>query len=632
MKNKIIRSLSFLIISTFICGSLPINNTLALTYSSVSDVEFTFNSVISVSLSSPNLVISDLAPGEASDSNIVTVGATTNGSAGYQLSATVGVKNGTDALVNTTNSSNTFVNLTATKANLAGFSDNIWGYSYCADTSANCNGGSGAWVSGSKGSTIAGYAGLPLDNNTNASDRDLGGVLLLNTSGPEDTVQSIQFKIGAKASNNQASGDYTNTINFYAVANPEPQLGPVGCTAGKICYNENALSGVEGTMGQQDATDGNTVTLLASNFSRNNYGFAGWNTAYDYSGTFYGPNEDMTVPNGTTANGYSLFAVWIKSAGSMQSDATSVCNSLSQANPSGGNDLSNVSALTDQRDNQTYAIAKLADGKCWMIENLRLESTNSDNSTGALAQGYGASATYGNFSGLADAESTGFSSTYSANSLYSNDGSNGTININSSDSPAYRMPRYNNLNTQSRASNPTNNIFPSNNTAGGMYSYGNYYTWHAAIADLTYNETNHNTVSNTSLCPAGWRLPTGGQSNVNTTGNYYVLTKVLMNGMEPNTNAQNGNGYYSGTVNGENIGDKASKAIRAFPNNILYSGCMYEGTLCDRGEFGYYWTATPATNNVAYALNVSGPSSYVTPGTIGIAKYVGRSIRCIRQP
>ena len=62
----------------------------ALTYSSDVDVSFTFNSVISVQLSSANIYINNLAPGTASDSNIITVGANTNASAGFQLSATVG--------------------------------------------------------------------------------------------------------------------------------------------------------------------------------------------------------------------------------------------------------------------------------------------------------------------------------------------------------------------------------------------------------------------------------------------------------------------------------------------------------------------------------------------------------------
>ncbi|MBR0372552.1 hypothetical protein IJH72_01240 [Candidatus Saccharibacteria bacterium] len=31
----------------------------------------------------------------------------------------------------------------------------------------------------------------------------------------------------------------------------------------------------------------------------------------------------------------------------------------------------------DERDNDTYAVAKLTDGRCWRIENLRLNTADS---------------------------------------------------------------------------------------------------------------------------------------------------------------------------------------------------------------------------------------------------------------
>ncbi|MDO4747300.1 MAG: hypothetical protein Q4A70_03105 [Candidatus Saccharibacteria bacterium] len=627
--------ISFVLMAMVLFASVAVfdgGDASALTYSSDTDIEFTFNSVISINLSSPNLVISDLAPGDALDSNIITVGANTNGSAGFQLSATVGVKNGTSALVNTNDSTYAFTNLSTNKATLANFSDNTWGYSYCANTAANCNGGSGTWVSGSVGSTTAGYNGLPLDNNTNADERGNGGVTLISTTGTEGEQKTVQFKIGAKASSGQASGDYTNTINFYAVANPEPQLGPVACTAGKICYNANSLTAYEGTMGQQIATaDGTEIMLLASNFSRSGYGFAGWSDTYDYSGHKYGPQETITVPTGTTTNGLSLYAIWVRSEGSIQN--WSGCSGLQQGS---------VTALTDQRDNNTYAIAKLADGNCWMIENLRLESTNSDNSTGALAQGFGTSSTYGNFSGLADAETADFTATSgatdatTANSLYYAGTQSGTatIDISQTSYAGYRMPRYNNTNTSARASTPTTN-------SSAMYSYGNYYTWAAAIADTTYYNTNNSSVTNTSLCPAGWHLPTGGMayasgntSGVNVTGDtstfreFYNLGYDIMGSITtayedtPNSGYAN---YSSNTTNSN--GDTATKAFRKFPNNFLYSGVFYTSSASIRGSSGGYWSSTAVDYDYSYLLRLF--SSGVYPGTSNSEKSSGYSIRCV---
>ena len=43
--------------------------------------------------------------------------------------------------------------------------------------------------------------------------------------------------------------------------------------------------------------------------------------------------------------------------------------------------------LTDVRDNESYRIAKLPDGKCWMIDDLRISGTELDSTTSDLADG-----------------------------------------------------------------------------------------------------------------------------------------------------------------------------------------------------------------------------------------------------
>ena len=92
------------------------------------------------------------------------------------------------------------------------------------------------------------------------------------------------------------------------------------------------------------------------------------------------------------SHGLALYAIWVKSAGIMQ-----------EWNGCAGLNKGDVTALTDARDNDTYAVAKLADGKCWMIENLRLDNTADHNTDGSLSQGYNPS-----FIGLADPESANF--------------------------------------------------------------------------------------------------------------------------------------------------------------------------------------------------------------------------------
>ena len=471
-------------------------------------------------------------------------------------------------------------------------------------------------------------------------------------SSTTDTTLGVKLETtyAAYISPSQPADTYVGQVK-YIMVHPytEAPLQPQTTASGKICYYPNG-SNVDGTMGCQTiptsgTTDGvspTSATLLASNFSRTGYGFAGWSDKFDYAtnseAKFYGPQEAITYENGQyvgEGKGLSLYAVWVKSAGNLQ-DATKVAelcgtgaNALTTAPTDGTANLKSVSALTDQRDNETYAIAKLADGKCWMIENLRLEAEDTRApEKQALAQGYGTSATYGNFSGLADAESTNFSST-TANSIYYSDTQSGgaTINIGTSNYPKFRMPRYSNLNTPANANdrpqNPTSNSFTNDNTTAGMYSYGNYYTWHAARADLTYNGTNNQSTTNTSLCPTGWHLPKGGNKSNEANNEFWSLVVDSINGnTEPANYDSSMQPYYTGTPEGTD----ASNKLRAYPNNFLYSGYIFALSAYNRGSYGYYWSSTAYGSFDSYHLYLY--SSSVYPGTDNRDKTHGSSIRC----
>ena len=427
---------------------------------------------------------------------------------------------------------------------------------------------------------------------TKVAHKDTVTDMTANTGGVKLTTTYAAF-----VSTTQPAGTYSGQVKYTLVhpANEIP-LQPQTTEAGCIRYYPNG-SNVEGTMGCQPITSSDTsATLLASNFSRAGYGFAGWSKAYDYSDStgFLGPQEDITFTAGQytgSNNGLSLYARWIKSAGNIQN--WSGCSSLTSGS---------VTALTDQRDGETYAVAKLADGNCWMIENMRLENTNSDNVTGTLAQGYG-----GQFTGLADPEAPWTYNSTTANSLYSTDGTNDTINIGTSDA-GYRFPRYNNVNTPTtvsdRPTSPTANNATNSTSEAGMYSYGNYYTWSAAIADTTYYAGGSQNA--TSICPTGWHIPTG-----NTSGEFYTLNTFINSGATNST---------------------ASKGLRTYPNNFVYSGHTYNSTsgyanLINRGVAGEYWTSTRVSSETAYSLFFR--SNDTNPGQFNTKKDCGGTIRCL---
>lgn len=444
------------------------------------------------------------------------------------------------------------------------------------------------------------------------------------TSGTDLVVgASLKTTYAVYVSGTQSAGTYEGKVK-YTLVHPASKQAPytpvvIPCESGKICYYPNA-NDHEGTMGKQTTDDNNasladnaTVTLLASNFSREGYGFAGWNDSPFYTGIFYGPNETISAPTGTSEEGLSLYAVWVESEGSLQ-DSTkvaSVCSRLTTAPIDGTANLDSVSALTDKRDSQTYAIAKLADDNCWMIENLRLEAEYTRGSYyESLAEGYGKSETYGNFIGLANPEIDDFFDSSTPNSLYSSNNST-TINVGTSDYPGYRIPRYNNVNTSSRINNSSTNN-------DNIYSYANYYTWSAAIANTihyrgaTVTDANGKTSETvgTSICPLGWSLPYGRNiGNSEGSGSFSYLDKQM-----------GGNG---GSQNSE----VDSNRWRRFPNNFIYSGFIYGNSIGYRGERGYYWSSTANEYNTTYDFALFTTS--VDTGTGVGYKGMGYSARCL---
>ena len=205
--QKIITLSSVIIMLSF----TNIINTSALDYSSNVDIGFTFLPKLSITLSNPNLTINNLVPGgNAVDSNTITINVSTNIAEGYNLFATVGSNNTSNGynnanLVNTADSNYTFASLSSNVSELSSFANNTWGYSYSLDSGTT-------WISGDYNNASTGYNGLPLYTDT--------GIKIVKKA--DSTNSAVNFKIAAKASNTQPSGEYTNTINFTAVSNTIP--------------------------------------------------------------------------------------------------------------------------------------------------------------------------------------------------------------------------------------------------------------------------------------------------------------------------------------------------------------------------------------------------------------------------
>ena len=354
---------------------------------------------------------------------------------------------------------------------------NKWGYSLTANNSA------GVFTA----LTDAG-AVLKTPSQTASLDSDI------------DSVVPIYY--GTSVSGTMAPGGYTfadgNKISYQIVMD-------ISCAPG-IHYEANGAD--EGTMEVQEAEAGDGVYLIPPNYSREGYGFASWNTQPDGSGTNYGPNEYITMPDSGVL---TLYANWVVSAGDLQ--GWTGCSSLS---------VNDVTALTDTRDGNTYAVAKLADGKCWMVENLRLDLEGA---------------------GITEYNTNNPSSEF-LEKLTDVTPNNGewcvrTASMSVSD-PCEREMNYN-TNNLDRSLEASYNV---NGTADvSWYSYG-----------VMYNKYTANNV-----CPIGWKLPTGATRTLGSLSQDYHALMYAWN-----------NDYQASSTSSTNGVD--SRLAFAYPNNFTVSG------------------------------------------------------------
>ncbi len=390
----------------------------------------------------------------------------------------------------------------------------------------------------------------------------------------------------------------------YTLVHPhtEAPAAPQTATTGKIQYFAN-VSDYEGTMADQDIAA--SVILLPSNFSRTGYGFAGWSDKFDYAtnpeAKFYGPNETISLNTADytgTNQGLSLYAVWVKSQGNLQDSAkvTNVCSSLDPAPIDGTANLASVSALTDQRDNNTYAIAKLADGKCWMIENLRLADKDSSNNDIEL------SSTNTNSPSLP--LTNNYASSTTSNHLSASTNPTSTAWCMNFDAACFDQSMLYTGNTTERGTSPV--------TDANTYSYGNYYNWYSATAGNGKYANGSGYTAPGDICPAGWTLPTSGSASMN-----FGLLDVALGGTG-----------LSSTSSTTPTGAVMSAAYRSYPNNFLYSGNVNGTSVNNRGGYGFYWSKSASSSYGAYSLFFY--SSNVTPSD-DYSKYYGLSVRCLAQ-
>jgi uncharacterized protein (TIGR02145 family) len=348
-------------------------------------------------------------------------------------------------------------------------------------------------------------------------------------------------------------------------------------------------------------------------------------------GKSYAIGGDYVVKHG--------FSSWMATAGTIADQrpvATYTTNSNATLTLSSQEATTNISAISssgntpssncknepptpqlvyDPRDNEAYWVAELCDGKVWMLDNLRLDLTNSTVINALSTSNTNASSTALNY--LKNGGGT-TSDKWPTSGL---SGSNWTS------SQSYSQPLVNISGVISASStNPWSG--PYNKDSINPVSYGlgsgkigvhyNYcaasagtYCWGNGTSSTGAPTSDPNTSSAPTardiegdICPRGWHLPTGGKYNATTGGGDFAYLYSMYQGATLGVNTA----FYSAL-------------------STQQSGPYYSGGLSS--DAGYYWSSTWNSSNGMCGLRVGYNGMLLTENAY--TSFYGNSVRCVRD-
>ena len=326
-----------------------------------------------------------------------------------------------------------------------------------------------ASVSG--GGTLTDHSwGYTLDNTNYlpVPTKDQSPATIYNTNtatASTTTPENLNLTYAVKTDDTIPSGTYTNDLIYTVNVKPE-------CLQYTLKFNLDNGTGKPGAVyTDRQLSYGTKINLADFTPTRTDYEFMGWiattnNSAV--SSAIYNPTANLDV-NPANETEVTLKAKWkytkgIHSIANMQQMTAGLCKASTTPNRTataldtdgshhGDPNYVPTVTLTDTRDNNTYTVSKLADGRCWMTKNLRIAGRTITPADSNVTANY----------------------TIPASSLSGFD------------------------------SYDTSNAY--------VDSDGGFYTWHAATAGTgTYALSNQGQTATASICPKGWRLPAGDDS------------------------------------------------------------------------------------------------------------------------
>lgn len=260
--------------------------------------------------------------------------------------------------------------------------------------------------------------------------------------------------------------------------------------------------------------------------------------------------------------------------------------------------------LVDARDGKMYWVAKLADGNCWMTQNLDLDLngrtlTPVDSDVSSNWTYNGGWYTSGN-QGVEDNPTVqGWNlGEYVWKDPSNTDYCGGSSGVYDLANPSCQNYWQNTSGMTAMTESRADGVTVEGNTYDAHYLVGNYYSWEAATAGSGSSLSSGDAAD--SICPAGWCLP--AYSGI---GSYISLTSAY--------------GISSDTAGGT--------AMVSSPLYFVRSGYVDAGSyLGYAGDRGVYWSRRADSSRLAYYLLFY---SYLVNPSFYTNRYRGNSVRCV---
>ena len=292
----------------------------------------------------------------------------------------------------------------------------------------------------------------------------------------------------------------------------------------------------------------------------------------------------VVTPKATIFNGTNVYGQTGTASAAANADTG---NALSRPNHPNDPNYVPQTTLTDTRQTyldgalttKTYTVRKLADGNCWMTDNLALNWNSSR--------------------------------TFTSGDTNLNSVASKTVDVNTQSLDGTVTDAEKNAwagaGTDAWLSRSSNGAVDSESRP-----YGTYYNWYTATMGSVLSTDSTPATAPDDICPKNWQLPRYEGS-----GSWLYLFREAYHFIE------SGKGNIYGTTG-------LSTILNEFPLDMVYAGNIYfgDGTRYDNETGGVNWSQYALPDNQASAVNFS--DVYVGPNHGNQRRY-GFSVRCVAK-